>query len=270
VSETFFDTLGIPILSGRGLSAADVEGAPPALVANATFVRNYFPNENPLGRIVKIHGIEWQVVGVCADAKYEDLTSAVPPTVYMSFRQYTLRYSVSFYVRTVLPPLALTEAVRKTISAIDPSVPVAAVTTQGNLRDKNIGRERLLAALCATLGGIALLLACIGLYGLMAYHVTRRTNEIAIRMAIGAQPHEVARAILREALILALIGIGIGLPAVLFTTRVIESHLYGISANDPLTLAAVVGVLVVVALLAAWLPARRATRVDPMIALRAE
>jgi ABC-type antimicrobial peptide transport system permease subunit len=188
----------------------------------------------------------------------------------MSFRQYTLRYSVSFYVRTALPPLALTEAVRKTIAGIDPSVPVAAVTTQGNLRDKNIGRERLLAVLCATLAGIALLLACIGLYGLMAYHVTRRTNEIAIRMAIGAQPRAVARAILRDALILALIGIGIGLPAVLFTTRVIESHLYGISANDPFTLIVVIGVLVAVALLAAWLPARRATRVDPMIALRAE
>jgi len=270
VGETFFNTMGIPILNGRSLSTADAEGAPPALVANATFVRKFFANEDPLGRIVKIHGINWQIVGVCGDAKYDDITDAVPATVYMSFRQYTLRYSVSFYVRTALEPLALTQVVRKTIAAVDPSVPVAAVTTQGNLRDKNIGQERLLAVLCAALAGIAVLLACIGLYGLMAYHVTRRTNEIAIRIAIGALPRSLARSILRDALVLAAIGIGVGLPAVFFATRVIENQLYGISPNDPLTLAAVIGVLVMVALLAAWLPARRATKVDPMVALRAE
>jgi ABC-type antimicrobial peptide transport system permease subunit len=149
-------------------------------------------------------------------------------------------------------------------------VPIAHVTTQDNLRAANIRDERLLATLCTALAMVALLLSCIGLYGLMAYHVTRRRSEIAIRMAIGAQPRDVARSILREAFTLAVVGIALGFPAVFAATRFVQSQLYEVRPNDPLILASVSVTLVVVALVAAWFPARRATRVDPITALRAE
>ena len=270
VGETFFATMGIPVLRGRGLSAADSEDAAKVVVINEAFARQYLPNENPLGLKVRIFGVEWQIVGVCRDAKYEDIKGVVQPTVYNSFRQYAIRYATSFTVRTTLPPLALATAVRKTVAAIDPAVPVANLTTQDQVRDASISQEQLLATLCGALGGLALLLSCIGLYGLMAYHVARRASEIAIRMAIGAQPREVAQSVLREALSLAAIGIGCGLPAVFGATRLIKSQLYGVQPNDPGTLVIVTGGLVVVTLLAAWLPARRAARVDPMVALRCE
>jgi ABC-type antimicrobial peptide transport system permease subunit len=181
-----------------------------------------------------------------------------------------IRYSTCFNVRTALPPARLGAAIRHAIAGVDPNVPIAHVTTLDDLRDANIGQERLLASLCATLAGLALLLSCIGLYGLMAYHVTRRRREIAIRMAIGAYPRDVARAILGEAFGLAVAGIALGLPAVFAATRFVQSQLYGVQPNDPATLALVAITLLSVALLAAWLPARRATRIDPIMALRAE
>jgi predicted permease len=270
VGETFFATMGISILQGRSLNETDTENRPSALVVNETFARRYFPGEDPLGQIVKIHGIDWQIVGVCGDAKYNNLKEETPPTVYTSFRQYVIRNSASFYVRTALPSSALTGAIRNAVAAIDPNVPVVHVTTQDELRDASIGQERLLAALCGALAAIALLLSCIGLYGLMAYHVARRRSEIAIRMAIGAEPGDVARAILREAFTLAVTGVAIGLPAALAATGYVKNQLYNVQPNDPATLAVVVIALVAVALLAAWLPARRATKVDPLVALRCE
>lgn len=270
VGETFFGTLGIPLLHGRGLTAADNATAPKAAVINETFARSYFPNENPLGRTVNIHDVDWQIVGVCRDAKYHAVKADIAPTVYMSFRQYTIRNATSYALRTALPPLALTRSVREAVAALDPSVPVAGVTTQDDLRDKNIAQERLLAALCGALAGLALLLSCLGLFGLMAYNVARRTSEIGLRMALGAGQRDVARAVLREALGLAALGVALGLPAAFALTRLIEAQLYGVRPNDPATLIAVTAMLIAVTLAAAWLPARRAMRVDPMIALRAE
>jgi predicted permease len=270
VGETFFATMGIPILHGRSLFAGDIDGGTNVMVVNDTFARRYFPNQDPIGHTLQIHGITWQIVGVCGDAKYENVKAEVAPTVYMSFRQYALRYSVCVNVRTTLPPLALSTAVRKAIAALDANVPVADLTTQSSLLDKNIGQERMLATLCGALAGLALLLSCIGLYGLMAYHVARRTSEIAIRMAIGAQPRDIALAVLREASVLILFGVGVGLPAVFAVTRLSQSQLYNVKPNDPMTLVAATVSLIIVVLLAALLPARRATRVDPMIALRSE
>lgn len=173
-------------------------------------------------------------------------------------------------VRTTLPPLALANTIRKTVAAIHSAVPIGRVTTQDQLMAANIGQERLFAALCGALAGLALLLACIGLFGLMAYNVARRAGEIGIRMALGAQPGDVARSIVREALILVAIGIGLGLPAALALTRLVKSQLYGVQPHDPFTLAVAIGALVAIALLAAWLPARRAAKTDPMAALRHE
>ncbi|HEX2100470.1 MAG TPA: FtsX-like permease family protein, partial [Candidatus Synoicihabitans sp.] len=153
---------------------------------------------------------------------------------------------------------------------IDPGVAIVRVTTQQDVHDDSIGQERLFASLGSALAGLALLLACIGLYGLQAYNVARRTREIGLRMALGAQPRDVARSILRETLILTALGIGVGLPATFALTRLIKVQLYGVPPNDSLTLIVTVASLLAVALTAAWLPARRAARVDPVVALRRE
>jgi predicted permease len=270
VGETFFSTMGIPMLRGRGLSAADADGASKVIVINETFARKYFHNEDPLGRSINTWRADWRIVGVCRDAKYQNIKEPVPPTAYISFRQFPLRYGTFYAVRTALPPLTLATAVRKAVAGIDPAVPVARVTTQDQLLDASLSKERLFAALCGALALFALLLSCIGLYGLMAFNVARRRNEIGIRMAIGARPVDVARAIVHEALILAAVGIGAGLPAAFAVARLIQGHLYGVPPNDPATLGVVIAALVAVALLAAWLPARRASKVDPIEALRSE
>jgi predicted permease len=270
VGERFFATMGIPITQGRALNPANSEAAPRVVVVNETFARRFFPGENTLGIRVRILRQEWTIVGVSRDTKYKTIREPAPPTVYFSFRQYPLRYGASFAVRTSVSPLGLANAVREIVASIDPTVPVTNVTTQEQLLDRALSPERVVAALGCVLAGLALLLACIGLYGLMSFNVARRQKEIAIRMAIGAQPREVALAIVREALWLVAAGIGVGLPVVLGGASFIESQLYGVPPQDTATLITVIAVLMAVALLAAWLPARRATRVDPLVALRAE
>jgi len=269
VSETFFTTMGIPVLVGRGFSVGDMEGAPKVVVVNETFARKYLPEENPVGQILKADGADWQIAGVCRDAKYTDIKEDVPPTVYFSFRQNSTG-GAYFALRTSLPPLAVTTAARKAVAAIDPRVPLADITTQEQVRDKRISQERLFATLCGSLAGLAVLLSCIGLYGLTSYNVARRTSEIGLRMALGATPGRVAGRILREALLLALVGVAVGLPAAFAAGGLIRSQLYGVMPYDPLAIVTVVVALVAVALIAAWRPARRAARIDPMVALRCE
>ena len=270
VGETFFDTMGIPLLGGRGLSAGDTADAPRSIVVNETFVRRYLAGRDPVGHTVGTWRAQWQIVGVCRDARYQNVRDEVPPTVYIPFRQFPLRYGAYFVVRTQLPPLAMAGAVRSAVAAIDPGVPVANLTTQEQLVDRTIGAERLFATLCGGLAGFALLLCCVGLYGLLSFNVARRTREIGLRMAIGARPADVARAVVKEAAVLAAVGAGVGLPVVLAVTQVIRSQLYGVRPTDPLTLAAATAVLALVALVSAWLPARSAARLDPMLALRHE
>lgn len=277
VNESFFATMDIPLLDGRGFNAADSGAAPKVVVVNEAFARAYLEGRSPLGHTLSIWGADWRIVGVCRDAKYSNIKTDVPPTTYFPFRQRfyagfknnALR-QVTFNVRSSLPLAALRPAITQAVARIDPNVPAVGFTTQTTLLGRNIGPERLLATLCGALAGVALLLCCLGLYGLIAYDVTRRTGEIAIRMAIGAQPGDVARPILREALLLALIGIGVGLPTALGVMQLIKSQLYGVQPNDPLTLLAAVGALVAITVLAAWLPARRAAKINPLAALRAE
>ncbi len=270
VGERYFSTMGIPLLQGRALRTGDGAGTFKAIVVNETFARKYLPNENPIGQSVAfLHG-DWQIVGVCGDTKYANLKDEAPPTAYLSFRQIPLNYRTSFAVRTALPPLGLTRVICKTVAAINPAIAVSRIVTQAQLRDGNISQERLFATLCGGLAGLALMLSCIGLYGLMAYNVARRTSEIAIRMAVGAPAGLISGSFLREALLLTAIGMGAGLPVVLAVTQLIKSQLYGLPPNDPIVLVIVTTVLLTVALLAAWLPARRAAKVDPMEALRSE
>jgi hypothetical protein len=265
VSETFLDTMGIPVLRGRALSAADVH----AVVVNETFVRKCSPGRSPIGQTMRLWGAEWEIVGICADVRYKNIKEETPAVTYFSYRG-RVPTSGCFGLRTALSPFALTNAVRQTVAAIDPDVPVSHIRTQEQLRDSNISQERSLVALCGALAGLALLLSCIGLYGLMACHVAGRTNEIAIRMAVGAEPADVARPILREALLLAGLGMSAGLPLLFVAGLFIKSQLYDVQPYDPITLGIVIVTLPAVALLVAWLPAHRAARVDPMEALRYE
>ena len=277
VNESFFAPKDIPHLDGRGFNAADSGDAPKVVVVNEAFARAYLEGRSPLGHTMSIWGADWRIVGVCRDAKYSNLKTAAPPTTYFPFRQrFYARFKnnamrqATFTVRSSLPLTALRPAITQAVAGIDPNVPAVGFTTQTTLLDRNIGQERLLATLCGALAGVALLLCCLGLYGLIAYDVTRRTGEIAIRMAIGAQPGDVARPILREALLLALTGIGVGLPSALGITQLIKSQLYGVQPDDPLTLVVAVSALLLITLLAAWLPARRAAKINPLAALRAE
>ena len=269
VGETFFATMGIPVLIGRGLTAADTQGAPRVAVVNQTFVHNYFPNDLPVGHTVKVDNDEWQIVGVCGDAKYTDVRGDVPATVYFSYRQ-SGTSSAYFAVRTALPPLALVPAVRKAVAAINPNVPLSDITTQAAVRDQRISQQWMFATLVSALAGLAVLLACIGLYGLMVYNVVGRTAEFGVRMALGATNRDIAWPIVREALLMVGAGLAVGVPAALALARVVKSHLYGIAPHDPMTFAAGAILLLAVALVACWLPARRALKVDPLVALRAE
>ncbi len=269
VSETFFETMGIPVRLGRGFIAADVDGAPKVVVVNETFAGKYLPGENPIGQTLSADNVDWQIAGVCRDAKYTDIKAEAPPTVYFSFRQDPI-VSTFFALRTSLPPLAVVTAVRKVMATLDSNVPLSNISTQEQVRDKKISQERLFAFLCSTLALLAVLLACIGLYGLMAYNVEHRTNEIGIRIALGATNRNIAGPILREALLLTGIGVAVGVPTALAIGRVIKSQLYGVVPSDPLTLAGGALSLVIVAVVAAWIPAHRAAKVDPMVALRCE
>jgi hypothetical protein len=270
VGETFFETLGIRLLTGRGLSPADTGDTSGAIVVNETFARRYFPDQDPIGHTINTWRSDWRIVGVCADAKYQNIREPVPPTIYISFRQFPPRLGAHFVVRTALPPVALANTVREAVAGIDPGVPVAHVTTQEQLITGTINRERLYAALCTALAGFALVLCCIGLYGLLSFNVARRTSEIGVRMALGAQRGAVARTIVREALVLATMGISLGLPLAWGVSRLIRSQLYGVPHADPATLISVTITLATVAAFSAWLPAWRAARVDPMEALRSE
>lgn len=175
-----------------------------------------------------------------------------------------------FVVRSVLPPLSLVPAVRKTIAALNPNLPLSAIRTQAEVVESSTAVDRLFAGLCSGLAGLALLLACLGIYGLTAYNVARRTSEIGLRMALGATRRAVAWPILRDALTLAAIGLLVGLPAAFAFARLMRGQLYGVSPADPVTLAGGALLLIAVAALAAWLPARRASCIDPLAALRAE
>jgi predicted permease len=274
VSEMFFSTMGIPLRLGRELRVTDTADAVKVVVVNETFARKYLPGEDPIGQTLRTdewrgQGVDWQIVGVCADAKYTDIREETPPTVYFSFRQ-DLTTATFFAVRTSLPPLTVVTAARKAVAAIDADIPLAHITTQEQIRDGKISHERLFAYLCGALAVLALLLSCIGLYGLMAYNVARRTNEIGVRMALGATGRNIAGPILREALLLAGIGVAIGVPAALGLGRIIKGQLYGVTPSDPLTLSAGAALLVIVAVSAACWPAHRAAKTDPMEALRYE
>jgi len=277
VGSTFFETMEIPIVAGRALDKRDVEGAPIAAVVNQIFAEKYFPGQNPVGRHFglggKTNAADLEIVGMARTARYSSLKREIPPVTYIAWIQAPksrrLREMI-FELRAAGDPLALANTVRRIVHEVGPKVPVADMTTQSRRIDQTISQERTFAQLCACFGGLALLMACVGLYGTMAYAVARRTGEIGIRMALGATRRRVIWMILREVATLSAFGLLVGIVAAYQTTAFLKSFLFGVKPNDPLAIGASVAILIACALLAGYLPAFRASRIDPMVALRNE
>jgi predicted permease len=271
VSDSFLTTMRIPLLLGRDLSPADDAVARKVILVNQTLARRAFPDENPVGRVLTIDENDYEIVGVFGDITYTDLKKASEPTVFYSYRQMSGQISRMFYeVRTAADPLALIPAIRNVLSSVDRNLPMADVKTQAIQLDESISQERSFAMLACSLALMAVLLSCIGLYSLMAHSVSGRTGEIGIRMALGATPTSVAWPILRSAFLTGVVGVALGLPAVAAGARIVRSYLFGVEPHDPVIVVVASVLLLCIAVVAAWIPARRAMRVDPMVALRHE
>lgn len=273
----YAETLGVPLLRGREIEIRDTAASPRIAVVNETFANRYFKNQNPIGRTFTFDdetdkGAPLEIVGVVADMRSWNAREKADPAVYRPILQIQEQaaYSVTLHVRTLGDPNSFTGLIRQAISDIDDKIPIFGVTTLDEQVRGDVKEDRLIAQLVSFFGALALLLACIGLYGVMAHGVTRRTNEIGIRMALGARSGNIAWMILRETLYLVLAGLIIGVPAALVGARLIEAQLFDTNPTDPLTLTAAALVLTLVALLAGYLPARRASRVNPLNALRYE
>ena len=270
VSPNFFDVMEIPILVGRTFTTRDDESAPKVAVLNEAAVKKYFPNENPIGQrfgsSIENSG-QIEIVGVLRDAKYNSLRDPAPPTMYVPYLQARPGGSV-VAVRTAAAPATVTGGVREAVRQLVPNLPMMDVSTQLEQVERRFAQEKVFAQAYTLFGALALLLAAVGLFGLMSYSVSRRTNEIGIRMALGAQRQDVLRLVMQESLILVAVGVVLGVAVALGTGRFVSTLLFGLAATDVFTLTGATILMLVVAAFAGFLPARRASRVDPMIALR--
>ncbi|MGE0128236.1 MAG: ABC transporter permease [Blastocatellales bacterium] len=274
VQPNYFQTMSIQLLSGRTFSEQDASDKPRVAIVNETFVKRYFPNEDAVGKRFTFgdgnNNPQWiTIVGVVRDTKRQGLDQPIRIESWFPHAQAPSR-SMQVVLRTTGDPLALAGAVRDAVWSLDRDLPIPKMETMEQILSESVAQRRLNMLLLAIFAAVALILAAVGIYGVMSYAVTQRTNEIGIRMALGAQMGDVLKLILAQGMKLALIGVGIGLIATIALTRLMSSLLFGVSATDPLTFAAIALLLTVVALLACYLPARRATKVDPMIALRYE
>jgi predicted permease len=271
ISPEYFTTMEIPLAAGRAFTDRDNRTAPRVVIINETAARQYFPGENPIGRRFGSspeQSGQLEIVGILRDAKYDRVRAAVPPTMYVPHLQG--RPSTVFHVRTAADAAASVAAIRDTVRRIDANLPLMDVATQAEQVDKNLAQERVIAQAYAMFGGLAMLIASIGLFGLMSYSVARRTNEIGIRMALGAQRRDVLRLVMGESMALVVIGVGLGLAAALAASRLVVTLVFGLAATDAVTMLAATTALIVVSALAGYLPARRAARVDPLVALHYE
>jgi predicted permease len=273
VSDHFFDTLGPALVAGRDFNAQDALKSPKVALVNQTMATRFFAGANPIGKRYRTEEgnkvSDWvEIIGIVKDAKYGSLREETLPTAYVSIHQESAFTSRTFELSVATgSPTALIPAVKSAIAEINRDVSIDFSTLSAQI-DESLTRERLPATLSGFFGALALLLATIGLYGV--YNVARRRGEIGIRMALGAEQSRVLRMVLKEVELLIAIGLTIGMVAALATTRFVESFLYGMKPNDPWTLSLAAGVLAFAAALAGFLPARRASSLDPMIALREE
>ncbi len=279
VGTRFFETMGIPILAGRGFDANDTATSPKVAVINQTLARQRFGKQNPIGKRFSInfygdgHGpMNWiEIVGICGDTRYSDLRTPSPPQYFLPFVQQHETGAMTYMIRTEVDPMAVVPSLRQVLQQIDPNLPPNNdLRTQEQQINAAMQQERVFVALTSGFGLLALALASVGIYGIMAYSVTQRTNEIGIRLAMGARRTQMRAMVLRESSLLALAGIVAGVAGALLFTRAIRSMLYGVTPNDPLTVIAGVALLLAIALVASWIPAARAAGVEPMEALRHE
>ncbi|MGE0130003.1 MAG: ABC transporter permease [Blastocatellales bacterium] len=276
VTPDHFKALGIRLLNGRAFTDADAEGAPLVAIVDETFVRRFYPNENPVGKRIKRGRLDsqrpWhQIVGVVRHVRNQRLDLDSNPQVYFSFYQDPSPFNMSLAVRASAgDPLALSSAVRAAVQSVDRNQPVYSIRTMRQIVAESVSPRRLTLLLMGVFAAVALSLAAAGIYGVMSYAVAQRTHELGIRLALGAQAGDVLKLIIGQGLKLAVTGVGIGLAGALALTRLMQDLLFGVQAADPLTYGVIALLLTVVALLACWIPARRATKVDPMIALRCD
>ena len=275
VGSGYFQTLNIPIVLGRAIDDRDTQTSQKVLVANETLVRKYFHGDNPIGKHL-VYGRNgsvgtFEIVGVARDVKYNKIRSEIPSTAYWPFQQSKLiSRQMIYFVRTDGNPAAITNSVRQVCFELDKDVPVARMQTEQEVVDGSLFLERTFALLSSAFGGLALLLACVGLYGTIGYAVTRRTGEIGVRMALGAEQGRILLMILSEVSLLVMAGILVGLPVSWGMARLLTHQLYELSPHDPVTIGGAVAAIVGITLLAGYLPARRASKVNPTVALRYE
>jgi predicted permease len=275
VGADYFRTLGIPLVMGREFTDNDRVGAPKVAIVNEAFVKHFVGNRNPLGVAVYRGGVkdtklDTTIVGVVKDAKYAGMKDAPPAIYYTPYAQALRHRSNYVYVRTAADPLQAAGAIRAAVAALDPNLPVVNMRTMQAQIDANVASERLLSILTGAFAVLATVLAAVGLYGVLAFNVARRTREIGIRMALGAGVPQVRRLVVGEVGLMIGIGMAAGLLSAWVAGRLIESVLFGTKPSDPWVYATAAGILGLVALAAAYVPARRAIGVDPMIALRYE
>jgi predicted permease len=277
VRENFLQAMEIPLLAGRNFTAQDDARAPQVIIVNQAFEKTYFPNESAVGKRISFDDEkpgELEIVGLARDAKYTSQRDDTPPTAYVPWGQAlrSMGYS-TFEVRTKAEPTAFVGAIRSAVNGIDPNLPLTEIKTQVEQADETLASERMFAKLLTIFGVVAQLLAAIGLYGVMAYSVSQRTQEIGIRMALGADRAKVLMMVMQQGMILTLVGVALGLGSAYVLTKYLESltsMLFGVNARDPWTFTAIALLLSLVAFLAILMPARRATKVDPLVALRYE
>jgi predicted permease len=272
VDPNYFRTLGIPLLRGRDFDEHDSPVGPKVMIISQTMARRFWPNEDPVGKFVHASddpdSVNRQIIGVSGDARINSFQEAPEPYLYLPYAQ--SNRGMKLLAETTGDPLRLANQVRAEVAALDNRVPVLNISTLGLVIRSDVYEQQLAASVVGALGGMALVLAAIGLYGVISYTVVQRTREIGIRMALGAQRRDALRLVLWQGVRLAAIGIAAGLAGALAATRLLAKILYGVGPRDPVTFACVAVLMMAVALAASYIPARRATKVDPLVAVRYE
>ncbi|HWK10516.1 MAG TPA: ABC transporter permease, partial [Vicinamibacterales bacterium] len=278
-TPSYFQTVGIPLERGRLFTEDDRTGTKPVVLITESAARQYFPNEDPIGKSIRlgwgkrVKGQRFraggEIVGIVGDVKELGLAEASAPQLYMPLRQWPVQ-QMAVVVRTATPPASIADAVREQVHAVDASLPVSRVRPLDEVVSRSISQPRFYMLLLTIFAGVALVLASVGIFGVLSYAVAQRTREIGIRMALGAQERTVLQMIVGHAMVLVLAGIGIGAALALVVSRGMSTMLFSVTATDPTTFVSVAAILCAVALVASYVPARRATRVDPIVALRSE
>ena len=271
VSGAYFAAMGIPLVAGRTFAESDSPTAPGVVIVSVALARRYWAGENPVGKHLRFDPKDpWTtVVGLVGDVRQLGLGEPAPPLIYLPYQQFPLPFT-NVTVRSAAAESAVTSILRSELASADPDLPFGDLVTLQSVVDKSVDEPRFRTLLIGTFALLAVVLAAVGVYGLISYSVTQRTREIGIRVALGAQPRQVLLPVVREGVALALVGIGIGLVGALVLTRILSAFLFGVGATDPITFGLVSLLLLVIAAAASYLPSRRALRVDPLTALKAE